>query len=267
MPFEYEKKGDVAYFTIRNGSVNPMTPSMHKQLYGMLLDFQADQSIRVGIMTGAGDRAFSAGDDIRNSYAVFDSKRDELMAHMTPRHRVQEGEPDTFAWSRDVLTMERYKPIIGAVKGYCLGQGLIYLLMLTDIRIASEDATFGFPEIAYGMGGAGGSTRVGQQIPHTAAMWMLLTGDPLNAQDALRYDLVNRVVPKDQVMAEAEAAAAKIARHPPLAIRVEMEAYYRGMDSDRLGALNYTKQLYRMQRLGIGTEKVEEAFLYKRKEG
>jgi enoyl-CoA hydratase/carnithine racemase len=237
MPFDYEKKGDVAYFTIRNGSVNPMTPSMHKQLYELLHDFQADQDIRVGIMTGAGERAFSAGDDIRNSYAVFDSKREELMAHMTPRHRVQQGEPDTFAWSRDVLTMERYKPIIGAVKGYCLGQGLIYLLMLTDIRIASEDATFGFPEIAYGMGGAGGSTRV-----------------------------VNKVVAKDQVMAEAEAVAAKIARHPPLAIRVEMEAYYRGMDSDKLGALNYTKQLYRMQRLGIGTEKVEEAFLYKRKE-
>ena len=81
----------------------------------------------------------SAGDDIRNSYAVFDSKRDELMAHMTPRHRVQQGEPDTFAWSRDVLTMERYKPIIGAVKGYCLGQGLIYLLMLTDIRMPLMD--------------------------------------------------------------------------------------------------------------------------------
>ena len=264
MPLDYEKKGDIAWFTIRNGSVNPMTPAMHKQFYEALIDFQADETIRVGILTGAGERAFSAGDDIKTPYRKFDTPGDELAAHLWPKHRTME-EPDTFAWSRDVQTMDRYKPIVGAVKGYCLGQGMIYLLLLTDIRIASEDAQFGFPEIAYGMGGAGGSSRLSRQIPHTAAMWMLLTGDPMSAAEAERVHLVNKVVPKDQVLAEAEAVARKIARHPPLAVRIEMEAYYRGMDQTKLEALNTVKHLYRMQRLAYsGTERVSE-FMYKKK--
>ncbi|BBK34449.1 E-phenylitaconyl-CoA hydratase/crotonobetainyl-CoA hydratase/dehydration protein DpgD [Stella humosa] len=264
MPLEYEKKGHVAYFTIRNGSVNPMTPSIHKQMYHTMLDFLADEDIRVGIMTGAGERAFSAGDDIKTPYAKFETPAEEMAAHLWPKHRVEEEDPQTFAWSRDVLALERYKPIIAAVRGYCLGQGMIYLLHLTDIRVASDDAKFGFPEIAYGMGGAGGSSRLSRHLPHTVAMEMLLTGDPMSAADALKHNLVNRVVDGDAVMAEAEAIAARIARHPPLAVRIEMEAYYRSIDQTKLDALAATKHLYRMQRLvhGGGSEKVGR-FLYK----
>ncbi|MCC7273406.1 MAG: enoyl-CoA hydratase/isomerase family protein [Alphaproteobacteria bacterium] len=265
MPLDYAKKGHVAYFTIRNGSVNPMTPAIHKQMYACMLDFLADDEIRCGIMTGAGDRAFSAGDDIKTQYAKFATPAEELKAYLAPRHRVEEGEPQTFAWSRDVLALERYKPIVGAVKGYCLGQGMIYLLHLTDIRIAGENAQFGLPEIAYGMGGAGGTTRLSRHLPHTAAMWMLLTGDPMPAADALRFDLVNKVVPVADVMAEAEAVAARIVRHPPLAVRIEMEAYYRAIDQTKAEALASTKNLYRMQRMahGGGSEKVGQ-FLYKK---
>ncbi|MGE0715467.1 MAG: enoyl-CoA hydratase/isomerase family protein [Alphaproteobacteria bacterium] len=268
MPLDYEKKGHVAYFTIRNGSVNPTTPAIHKQLYNAMLDFLADDDIRVGIMTGAGDRAFCAGDDIKTRYQTFATPAEELAAYLSPKHRVAEGEPQSFAWSRDVLGIERFKPIIGAVKGYCLGQGMIYLLHLTDIRIASEDAQFGFPEIAYGMGGAGGSSRLSRHLPHTRAMWMLLTGDPMPAADALRYDLVNKVVPAKDVMAEAETVAASIARHPPLAVRIEMEAYYRAVDQTKAEALANTKNLYRMQRMaaGGGTEQVGQ-FLYKKPAG
>ena len=265
MPLEYEKKGHIAYFTIRNGSVNPMTPSIHKQMYSTMLEFLADEEVRVGIMTGAGERAFSAGDDIKTQYRKFDTPAEEMAAHLWPKHRVDEEDPQTFAWSRDVLALERFKPIIAAARGYCLGQGMIYLLHLTDIRIASEDAQFGFPEIAYGMGGAGGSSRLSRHLPHTVAMEMLLTGDPMSAADALKFNLVNRVVPGDQVMAEAEAMAARIVRHPPLAVRIEMEAYYRSIDQTKLDALASTKHLYRMQRLvhGGGTEKVGQ-FLYKK---
>lgn len=264
MPLEYEKKGHIAYFTIRNGSVNPMTPSIHKEMYRTMLEFLADEEVRVGIMTGAGDRAFSAGDDIKTPYAKFATQQEEMAAHLWPKHRVAEEDPQTFAWSRDVLALDRYKPIIAAVRGYCLGQGMIYLLHLTDIRVASEDAKFGFPEIAYGMGGAGGSSRLSRHLPHTVAMEMLLTGDPLPAADALKHNLVNRVVPTERVMEEAEAIAARIARHPPLAVRIEMEAYYRSIDQTKHDALAHTKHLYRMQRLvhGGGSEKVGK-FLYK----
>lgn len=114
------------------------------------------------------------------------------------------------------------------------------------------------------MGGAGGSSRLSRHLPHTVAMEMLLTGDPMSAADALKHNLVNRVVDGDAVMAEAEAIAARIARHPPLAVRIEMEAYYRSIDQTKLDALAATKHLYRMQRLvhGGGSEKVGR-FLYK----
>lgn len=263
MPLDYSVKDHVATFTIRNGSVNPMTPKIHKELYHAMLEFLSDDDVRVGIMTGAGDRAFSAGDDIRSTYAKFGSAREELEHYLAPRHRVKEGDPDTFAWSRDVLALDRFKPIVGAVNGYCFGQGMIYLMHLTDIRVASEDAQFGFPEIAYGMGGAGGTTRLGRYIPQTLAMEMLLTGDALDAEQALRAYLVNAVVPKDQVMAKAQDYAARIARHQPLGVRIEMEAMLRGQDMGRQEAMDYVKNLYRMQRMAFNGEERVGEFLYK----
>jgi enoyl-CoA hydratase/carnithine racemase len=226
----------------------------------------ADDEVRVGIMAGAGERAFSAGDDIKSPYAKFDTPMEELQHYLSPKHRVREGEPDSFMWSRDVLALERFKPIVAAVRGYCLGQGMIYLSHLTDIRVASEDAKFGFPEIAYGMGGAGGSTRFSRYVPHTVAMEMLLTGDPLSAQDALRANLVNAVVPSEKVLEKAEEYADRIARHPLLAVRIEMEASMRAMDMSRQEALDYVKTLYRMQRLAYGGEERVEKFLYKSEE-
>ena len=105
MPIEYERKSKIGYFTIRNGSVNPMTPAMHKQLYGHMLEFLADDNVHVGIMQGAGDRAFSAGDDIKTPYAKFDTPMAELEYYLAPKHRMETKEPDTFSWSRDVLAL------------------------------------------------------------------------------------------------------------------------------------------------------------------
>ena len=263
MPLHYTKDGPIATFTIENGSVNPTTPAMHKDLFFAMKDFLADTSIRCGILTGAGEKAFCAGDDIRTPYKSGISVKEELADHLWP-HQGEGDEPENFAWSRDVLALERFKPIIGAVNGWCLGQGIIYLLSLTDIRIASTNAKFGFPEIAYGMGGAGGTSRLGLQIPHTAAMWMLLTGDPFSAEEALSCHMVNKVVSPDALMSEAKAVAARIARHPPEAVRVEMEAYSRGRELSRADALAFTKHLYRVQRMGLKEDGVRPSeFLYR----
>ncbi len=259
MPVHYERNGQVATFTFDNGKVNVLTPQMHKELHDHLRRFVADEEVRVGIMTGAGDRAFCAGDDIKTPENKGRTRAQELEAHLFP-HRNDDAPPGRPGWETDVMLMPRYKPIIAAVNGYCLGQGLIYLLLLTDIRIASENAVFGFPEIAYGMGGAGGATRLGRQMPHTAAMWMLLTGETIDAEEALRANLVNRVVPREKLMETAEEVAAKIARHPPVSIRVEMEAYYRGMDMARNDALVYVGHLYRLQRMGYEGFGAEDGF-------
>lgn len=263
MPLHYQKDGPIAVFTFENGSVNPTTPAMHKELFLALKDFQADPSIRCGILTGAGDRGFCAGDDIKTPYRSGLTPKEELADHLWP-HQGEGAEPDTFAWSRDVIAMERFKPIVAAVNGWCLGQGMIYLLTLTDIRIAARTATFGFPEIAYGMGGAGGTSRLGLQLPHTVAMWMLLTGEPMRAEEALRHNLVNRVVEPAALMDEARRVAGLIARHPPEAVRVEMEAYLRARDMSRADALAFTKHLYRVQRLGLKQDGARpEGFLYR----
>ena len=155
MPLIYETDGGVATFTIDNGKVNPLNPEIHKQLYKALDKFQRDRSLKIGILTAKGDRAFSAGDDLKTRRKPLEGE-DRVMRHFYP-HTNEDDEPNYPGWEREVLRMKRFKPIIGAVKGWCLGQGMIYLLHLTDMRIAAHDSQFGIPAaklgIAYGFDG------------------------------------------------------------------------------------------------------------------
>lgn len=248
MPLHYAKDGAVATFTIDNGKVNVFTPEMHKQLFEALTDFLADPALHVGVLAGAEGRSFCAGDDIKNPLPEL-TPHEALAAHLSPHiHEPAKGLTRP-GWEQDVMRLKRNKPIIGAVDRYCLGQGLIYLLMLTDIRIATPEAEFGFPEIAYGMGGAGGLTRLGRHIPHALAMEMLLLGERIGAQKAQEAHLVNRIVPADRLMAEAGRMARTIAAHPSVAVQLEMDAYNRAMDMPREQAVDYAATLFRFQRV------------------
>ncbi|MEZ5646130.1 MAG: enoyl-CoA hydratase/isomerase family protein [Burkholderiaceae bacterium] len=248
MKLHYEKSDGIATITIDNPPVNAFTPALHRDLHDILSDFLSDDDVRVGILTGSGTRAFCAGDDIKTP------RPDRTQAEIVKRHMSRRRHDESLeypGWEHEVLrmAMQRYKPIVGAINGVAMGQGMLYLLHLTDIRIASSTARFGLPEIAYGMGGAGGSTRLSRQIPHVAAMWLALTGEPFDAQTALRYDLVNELVEPEAVLSRAREVAALIARHPPLAVRTEMEASYRALDLTRDQALSYVGNLYRLQRV------------------
>lgn len=250
MPIRYEKSDKIGTFTLDNPPVNVFTPALHRDFYGLLKDFLEDDSVSVGIFTGAGTRAFCAGDDVKTPRPTR-TQADLVRRHMS--RRTESESLDYPGWESEVmrLAMNRFKPIVGAVNGHVMGQGMIYLLHLTDIRVASSNATFGLPEIAYGMGGAGGSTRLSRQIPHVAAMWLALTGQPFDAPTALRYNLVNEVVEPQRLQARAQEIAALIARHPPLAVRTEMEACYRAQDLSRDQALAYVGNLYRLQRVAF----------------
>lgn len=257
MPVSYSTTGAVATFTIDNGKVNVFTPAMHRELHDALVDFNRDPAIRVGILTGSTGKSFCAGDDIRTVLPEL-SPREALEAHLSPHcHEARTG-PTRPGWEQDVMRMRRVKPIIGAVDRYCLGQGLIYLLLLTELRIATERAQFGFPEIAYGMGGAGAMTRLGRMIPQAVAMEMLLLGERIDAARALSVHLINRIVPPERLLSEAQAMAETIAAHPPVAVQVELEAYHRAMDMSREQAMDYAGTLFRFQRVaydgpGAGT--------------
>ncbi|BDG71717.1 enoyl-CoA hydratase/isomerase family protein [Roseomonas fluvialis] len=247
MGLSYTVKDNIAYFVIDNGKVNAITPQMHKDFYHALKDFEVRKDARVGILSGAHDRAFSAGDDIANVYTPKRTRQEAMEANLFVHQ--DEGEvPGRPGWENDIALHRRFKPIIGAVNGWCIGHGMIYLLLHTDIRVAGENAQFGIPELNFGAAGISGTTRMARLLPPTAAAWMALTGDFIDAQEAYRVHLVNKVVPTDRTLAEAEAIAQRIIRHPPTAVRVEMEAMMMGMDLSRFDAVQHSRNLYRYHR-------------------
>ncbi len=245
MTIRYERRGKVALFTLDRPKVNALTPAMHKQFFELLKEFVADKEVHVGILTGAGERAFCGGDDIKHNWG-YASHAETLDAHFWPsREETADLRP---GWERELKTIERYKPIIGAVNGAAMGMGLIYLLNHTDLRISVPGAKLGLPEIAYGMGGAGGTTQLCRHLPPAVAMWMLMTGEPLLAEDALKHGLINEIVPPERLLERAFEVAETIAAHPPLAVRVEMEVSKRAMDLPKQEAINLSMHLYRLQR-------------------
>ena len=154
----------------------------------------AGDTLKVAVLTCKPGTSFSAGDDLKTVDEPYGS------------------EPD---WEELVMLLPRAKPLIGAVRGHCVGQGLIYLLMLTELRYCTADASFGFPEIRHGMGGASSLTNLARQIPYTVAMQMVLTGEPLAAEAARACHLVNDVV--------ADSPRLKISC-PPLVVPVRFTA-------------------------------------------
>jgi enoyl-CoA hydratase/carnithine racemase len=198
---DFQTRDAVALITFDHGRLNILSRTMHERLYRALLRFLRDDALKVAVITCNPGTSFSAGDDLKEIGLPYGD------------------EPD---WSELVMTLARNKPIIGATRGHCLGQGLVYLLVLSDIRFAAPDATFGFPEIAKGMGGAANLTQLAAHIPPTIAWRMALTGDALNAQQAAACHLVNEIVPDADLLESALAEARKIASHPLAALTAEM---------------------------------------------
>ncbi|MTI17483.1 enoyl-CoA hydratase/isomerase family protein [Rhodobacteraceae bacterium RKSG542] len=241
----YEKIDDIAIITIDNPPVNVFTPAMHRQLFDILQDFNADRNIRCGVLTGAGSRSFCAGDDIKSERPAR-TREEVVERHLQPSRSFDSEEYP--GWEHEVMTMARYKPIVSAVNGHCFGQGFIYFCLLSDIRYASPNAQFGMPEIAYGMAGAGAGLSLGKAIPHTAAMELLLLGEKIDANKAQRLFLINDIVEADALMDTAMAAARKIASHPPLGVRIEMESYQRSLDMSRSDSMAMAGHMYRLAR-------------------
>jgi enoyl-CoA hydratase/carnithine racemase len=250
MPIHYEKEASIATITLDNPPVNVFTPALHRDFYEILLDFLIDRNVRVGILTGAGTRAFCAGDDIKTPRPDR-STAEVIIRHLNPKDPTET--PEYPGWEAEIrrLSEERFKPIIAAINGPAMGQGLIYLLQLTDLRIATPNARFGLPEIKYGMAGASGVVRLGRHLPPAAALWLSLTGESFSAEEALRQNLINEIVGPERLLTRAREIAAIIAGHPPIAVRVEMEAFYRAQDMTREQAAAFTGHLYRLQRAAM----------------
>ena len=219
----YEKRGHIAYITINRPEVrNAINPEALIRLSDAWVDYSQDDNLRVAIITGAGDAAFSSGADLGRLIPLFTGARqpeDEwdrrLMGDLSlGRTALLRGYP-------------LYKPIISAINGYCLAAGT-ELIQATDIRIAADHATFALSEVKRGIIPAGGGlARLLRQIPYCRAMEILLVGDSITAQKAHDIGLVNYVVPLAEVMPKAEEIAAKMAANGPLAVRKAKEAVLR----------------------------------------
>jgi enoyl-CoA hydratase len=216
----YETNDGIATITFnRPEARNALTPEMLCRLADAIQDFAADDSLRVAIITGAGDKAFCAGGDLATTLPLLTGAR--APADAWDRRLLED--PMTAAAS-SLRDYPLYKPVIAAVNGACMAAGT-ELMLATDIRVAAEHATFGLPEVTRALlPFAGSMARLPRQVSYCHAMELLLVGEAISAADAYRIGLVNHVVPLNEVRARAEALARKIAANGPLAVQQVKQA-------------------------------------------
>ncbi len=250
MGIEYKKDGRIAIFTInRPEALNAIDPETMQELSQALIDFRGDDELWVGIVTGAGGRAFCAGADIKT---------------MLPYMKKIKGQ--TWRWPPTILKgLDLWKPMIAAINGACLGGGL-EIALACDIRIAAENATFGVPEIRLGLIPAwGGTQRLPRFIPRAKAAEMLLTGRPIDAQEAYRVGLVNKVVPLAELMPEAKKMAEIILEPGPLAVRAAKQAIHQGTNVNLQEGLQIEAMLADLCTTTEDFDEGTKAFVEKRK--
>ena len=250
MAIEFALSDGVAIVTInRPERLNAMDAEHYSALSEAWTKVRDDPEIRVAIVTGAGERVFTVGADLKS----FVSAPPELST--------------MWLTQRDLLLnrgLEVWKPVIAAVNGFCIGGGMT-LLLGTDIRVAVEHATFGLAEVKRGViAGNGGTQRIVKQLPHAIAMELLLTGDSIDAETALRWGLVNRVVPAPELMPAAMEFAKRIARNAPLAVQAAKELALRSRDLDLSSGLRLEQVFNRMLQFSEDAKEGPAAFAEKR---
>lgn len=211
----YEKEGHVATVIMnRPEARNAITPEMLCRLADAWQDINEDKNIRAVMLTGAGEQAFCAGADLERLVGMMQGRKQPENEF---DHRILED--FSIIYKGLLKTYDVYKPIVAAVKGFCVAGGT-EILQCTDIRVASDDARFAIAEVKWGLFPMGGSTvRLQRQIPYCRAMEILLTGEQFSAQQALEIGLINKVVPRAEVLSEARRYAGVIADNGPLAVQ------------------------------------------------
>ena len=210
----FEKKDHVAIITIdRPEALNSLTADMLLGIEEAFKAFDDDPDLWVGILTAAGDRAFSSGLDLKEAAPML-TGGDQL------------GFED---WTKRQFS-DVFKPIICAVNGFCIAGGM-EMMLGTDLRIAADHATFGLGEVKWGLVPLGGThIRLPRQIPWAIAMQLLLTGKSIDAQRAYEVGLINAVVPADELLDTALDWAQKMCRNGPLAMQTAKEIAVRSLE-------------------------------------
>jgi enoyl-CoA hydratase/carnithine racemase len=246
----YEKKGAIAYVTLNRPRVlNALNQKTWENLRTAFEDARDDVAVRGVILTGAGDKAFIAGADISE------------LAQVT----AVEAEKSS-SYGQEVLNLIENlgKPVLAAVNGFALGGGCETAMACT-IRVASEHAKFGQPEVKLGLiPGGGGTQRLPRLVGKGRALQLILSGEIISAQEAYRIGLVNEVVPAAELITRAEAILQQIFANAPVAVKYSLEAVHKGLETSQSEGLALEAALFG---LCAGTEDKNEgtqAFLQKR---
>jgi len=251
MKLIYEVKDRVAYITInRPEAMNAMDAEVYAELSKAWIDVRDNPDIWVAVITGAGEKAFTAGADLKSFV-----------------NRTKE-KADFWLTQKDMILnrgLEVWKPVIAAVNGYCLAGGMT-LLFATDIRIASENAVFEISEVKRGLlPGNGGTQRALNQFPYAIAMEMLLLGRRLTAQEALACGFINKVVPLKDLMQTAEQYARRLCENGPLALRAVKELAIRSQSVPLEHGLRLESSFQEFLRTTEDFKEGPKAFAEKRK--
>lgn len=238
-----EFREQIAIVTIsRPQALNALNTATLEELSQIFHDLAANSSVRVVILTGGGEKAFVAGADIAemNSKTPIEARAFSQLGHKLMNQI--ENLP---------------QPVIVAINGFALGGGL-EIAMACDIRLASENARFGQPEVGLGIpAGFGGTQRLPRLVGSGRASEILLTADIFDAQEAFRIGLVNRVYPKEALLEEALAMAQKIAANAPVAVQLTKSAIYKGENLDLISGQAYEAEVFA---LAFSTEDRKNGF-------
>ena len=247
----YEIKDKIAYVTInRPHALNACDQPTYNRLAEVWRDFRDNDDAWIAILTGMGERAFCAGSDIKLNFS--DKPRSSEAFDPQRKGDLTRG-------------LEIWKPIIAAINGHGNGGGL-EMALACDIRVASENAQFGLGEVKIGLlPGGGGTQRLPRAISLCNALWLLYTGDRIDAQEAYRIGLVNKVVPLPELMTNAKAMAQKILESGPLAVRAIKQAAIKGLSMPLEDGLRIEQHLFRMLRNTEDSKEGTRAFAEKRK--
>lgn len=247
---QLHKENGVATITLNRPPLNPLNSQVFRELSQVADELQADASVKAVILTGAGDKAFAAGADVSE------------MVQLTPIEVYGFCKSSLIAFQK---IENLSKPVIAAIKGLALGGG-IELAMCCDIRLTADNAKFGMPEVNLGIiPGGGGTQRLPRLVGTVKAKEILFLGEGFDAAEAEKIGLVNKVVPADSLLEEAQKLAKKLAAKPAVAMRMLKAAVNTGINLDITPALNVEIQNFTIAFASDDRKEGIGAFLEKRK--